>query len=189
MNDTHKIESSHKIKKEASPVRIITLSGLMAAVLCVLAPFAIPVGPVPISLTTLILYISLYVLGRKKTLISYGIYLLLGLLGLPVFSGFSGGIGKLLGPTGGYLMGFIFLILITGTIIDRRPKWPVALGGMLLGAIACYAFGTSWLAHQTGMNFTAALFAGVIPFIPGDLFKIAMALFYGPKIRKRISEG
>lgn len=74
----------------------------------------IPISPVPITLTNLVLFISLYILSWKEALISYILYLLLGICGLPVFSGFSGGIGKLAGPTGGYLAGFIFLILIAG---------------------------------------------------------------------------
>ena len=85
----------------------ITMTALMAAVTCILAPLSIPIGPVPISFTNLAIYLSLYLLGWKKGTISYLIYLLLGLVGLPVFSGFTGGPAKLAGPTGGYIIGFI----------------------------------------------------------------------------------
>ena len=78
----------------------ITMTALMAAVTCILAPLSIPIGPVPISFTNLAIYLSLYLLGWKKGTISYLIYLLLGLVGLPVFSGFTGGPSKLAGPTG-----------------------------------------------------------------------------------------
>ena len=77
-------------------------TAFMAAVTCILAPLSIPIGPVPISLTNLAIYLSLYLLNWKRGTISYCLYLLIGLAGLPVFSGFSGGIGKLAGPTGGY---------------------------------------------------------------------------------------
>ena len=85
----------------------ITITALMTAVTCILAPMSIPIGPVPISFTNLAIYLSLYLLVWKKGTISYLIYLLIGLVGLPVFSGFTGGPAKLAGPTGGYIIGFI----------------------------------------------------------------------------------
>ena len=104
--------------------RKLVLIALMTAITCIFAPMAIPipVSPVPISLTNLVIMISIYVLGFKDATISYIVYLLLGLVGLPVFSGFTGGLGKLAGPTGGYLIGFIFLALISGLFVDKFPK-------------------------------------------------------------------
>lgn len=169
--------------------KTMALIALMAAVTCILGPLslAIPISPVPISFTNLAVYFTIYVLGTKKGTISYLIYLLLGLVGLPVFSGFSGGAGKLFGPTGGYLIGFIFMALICGIFIE---KWPAKLYlhfvGMILGTAVCYLFGTIWLAFQANMDFSAALAAGVIPFIPGDLVKIIIALLAGPIIRKQL---
>lgn len=169
--------------------KTMALIALMAAVTCILGPLslAIPISPVPISFTNLAVYFTIYVLGTKKGTISYLIYLLLGLVGLPVFSGFSGGAGKLFGPTGGYLIGFIFMALICGIFIE---KWPAKLYlhfvGMILGTAVCYLFGTIWLAFQANMDFSAALAAGVIPFIPGDLVKIVIALLAGPVIRKQL---
>ena len=78
----------------------MTVTALMTAVTCILAPLSIPIGPVPISFTNLAIYLSLYLLGWKRGTISYLVYLLIGLVGVPVFSGFTGGIGKLAGPTG-----------------------------------------------------------------------------------------
>ena len=89
---------------------------------CVLAPFSIPVGPVPISLTTLVIYISVYLLGWKMASLSCFVYILIGMAGLPVFSGFSGGPGKLAGPTGGYIIGFIPMAVITGMMISPCEK-------------------------------------------------------------------
>jgi len=92
----------------------MVLMALFAALTCVLAPLAVPIGPVPISLTNLVIYFSLYVLGWQRATITYIVYLLLGLVGLPVFSGFEGGVGKVAGPTGGYLIGFIFMAIVCG---------------------------------------------------------------------------
>ncbi len=169
--------------------KTMALIALMAAVTCILGPLslAIPISPVPISFTNLAVYFTIYVLGTKNGTISYLIYLLLGLVGLPVFSGFSGGAGKLFGPTGGYLIGFIFMAVICGIFVE---KWPAKLYlhfiGMILGTAVCYLFGTIWLAFQANMDFSAALAAGVIPFIPGDLVKIIIALLAGPIIRKQL---
>lgn len=102
--------------KASVSTRYLVSTALMTAVLCILAPMSIPipVSPVPISLTNLVLYFGLFLLPWKQMFLSYVVYMLLGICGLPVFSGFSGGLGKLIGPTGGYLAGFLFLIVIAG---------------------------------------------------------------------------
>ena len=98
----------------------MAVTALMTAVTCILAPLSIPIGPVPISLTNFAIYLALYLLDWKKGTVSYIIYLLLGLVGLPVFSGFTSGPGKLFGPTGGYLIGFIPMAIIAGMVINRK---------------------------------------------------------------------
>ena len=169
----------------------MAVTALMTAVTCILAPLSIPIGPVPISLTNFAIYLSLYLLDWKKGTISYILYLLLGLVGLPVFSGFTGGIGKLAGPTGGYLIGFIFLALIAGFFIDGividkfSQRW-IQILGMIVGTAICYAFGTAWFCIQAGYTVSAALAVCVIPFIPADLIKMVIAMIIGPEIRKRL---
>lgn len=159
----------------------------MTAVTCILGPMSVPIGPVPLTLTNFVLYLTVILLGRAKAAVSYLVYLLIGLVGIPVFSGFSGGPGKLLGPTGGYLIGFLFLVLTAGFFVDRFPgKLPMYFLGMVLGTAVTYLFGTVWLAWQGGMSFSAALAAGVLPFLAGDFLKIAAALCVGPVIRKRL---
>lgn len=160
---------------------------LMAALLCILGPLSIPIGLIPIAFTNLAIYISLYVLGGKKGTLSTIIYLLVGLAGLPVFSGFSGGPAKLLGPTGGYLIGYIFMALIAGYFIDHSyNKKSLAILGMIIGTGILYIIGTLWLAYQANITISAALAAGVIPFIPGDLAKILISAYIGPLIRNRL---
>lgn len=167
----------------------IAVIGVMAAVMCILGPLSIPVGPVPISFTNLAVFITLYVLGTKKGTISYLIYLLIGIVGVPVFSGYTSGPAKLLGPTGGYLIGFIFMAIIAGLFIDYFIERPVmCLLGMILSTIVVYIFGTAWLAYEAQMTFYAALAAGVLPFIIGDLIKILIAMFIGPKIRTALQK-
>jgi len=171
--------------------KTLVLIGMMTAITCILGPLsiAIPISPVPISLTTLAIYFTAALLGLKNGTISYLVYLMLGFIGLPVFSNFSAGPAKLLGPTGGYLIGFIFLALVTGYFADRfKDQRSMYILGMLIGTMITYAFGTGWLALQADLTFKAALFAGVIPYIPGDTVKIAVAAFYGPIIKKRIIE-
>lgn len=171
-------------------VQTMSLIGLMTALTCVLGPLAIPLpfSPVPISFTNLAVYLAVYVLGMKAGAVSYLVYLLLGMAGLPVFSGFTGGIGKLAGPTGGYLIGFIFMAVIAGFFIDYFPgKKLLHAAGLILGTGVCYLFGTIWLAHQLGISFTAALASGVIPYLPGDTAKIVFALIIGSRLRREIS--
>ncbi len=167
----------------------IALVGLMTAVICVLGPisFPLPISPVPISLGLLGVLLAVYLLGIKWGTVSCLIYLLLGLVGVPVFTGFTGGASKLFGPTGGYLVGYIFLALIAGLFISKWPgKWPLHLVGMILGVAVCYLFGTLWLGHLLECTFMEALWMGVIPYIPADLVKIAITLLLGGLIRKRL---
>ena len=164
----------------------ITMTALMAAVTCILAPLSIPIGPVPISFTNLAIYLSLYLLGWKKGTISYLIYLLLGLVGLPVFSGFTGGPAKLAGPTGGYIIGFIAMAIIAGLVIDHFHQPWLQLIGMIVGTIICYVLGTAWFCFEAKSTVSGALSICVFPFIPGDLIKMIIAMLIGPAIKKRL---
>lgn len=181
------IEENVKTNKKRLTIQQMAVIAIMTAVTCVLAPFSLPIGLVPISLATLAIYFSLYVLGWKKAVISCFIYLLIGLAGVPVFSGFGSGPAKLFGPTGGYLIGYLALAVIAGLFIDRFGNHMLlCLLGMILGTLACYALGTVWLSYQAHMDVKAALMAGMIPFIPGDIAKMVIAMLVGPVIRKQL---
>ena len=173
----------------------MAMTALMAAVTCVLAPMAIPIGPVPISFTNLAIYLSLYLLGWKRGTVllgwkrgtvSYLVYVLIGAVGVPVFSGFTGGLGKLAGATGGYIVGFIPMAVIAGLVIDRYRNRGLQLAGMIVGTAVCYAFGTAWFCFVMDSTPMAALSLCVIPFIPGDLVKMLLAMWVGPMIRRRL---
>lgn len=175
-------------------VKNLTLIALMTAVICILSPFSIQIviSPVPITLGVFAIYLTLMLLGMKRGTVSCLLYILLGLVGIPVFSGFSGGAGKLLGPTGGYIIGYIFLALIAGFFIDRffvcdwPNRWYLCLAGMVLGTAICYLFGTVWLAYQMELSFSEALAMGVLPYIPADLIKMVLALLVGIPLRKAL---
>lgn len=163
----------------------MVLIALMTAVTCVLGPLSIPLpfSPVPISLTNFAIFLAIFVLGMKNGTISFIIYLLLGAIGVPVFSSFRGGLQVLAGPTGGYLIGFIFLALIMGFALDHfdRKLVPTIIG-MIIGMAVCYAFGTVWLAKLLSLSFKEGLMMGVIPYLPGDAAKIIIAAIVEPKL-------
>lgn len=170
-------------------IRQLTLVGLMTAIICILGPisFPVPISPVPISLGTLAIYFVLTVLGMKLGTLSVLIYLLLGLAGLPVFTGFTGGPGKLFGPTGGYLIGYLFMALTAGFFLDKKKSSLfLSVLGMLLGTAVLYLFGSVWLAYQASLTLPQALMAGVVPYLPGDLVKLVLAMFLGLQVRKRL---
>ena len=170
-------------------VKTIAVIGVLTAVTCILAPLSIPIGDVPISLTNLVIYFGLYILGTRRETVSYIVYLLIGLVGVPVFSGFTAGPAKMFGPTGGYLIGFIPMAVIAGIFIEKSGrKLVLGMIGMILGTIVCYLFGTGWLAYQAGMTFYQALAAGVLPFIVGDLVKMVICAVVGPQIRRRLEQ-
>lgn len=176
---------THSQSNTGTLVRI----GLVTAVTCILAPLSIPLpfSPVPLSLTNFVLYISIFILGWKSATISYLVYLLLGTVGLPVFSGFAGGLGKLAGPTGGYLVGMIFLTVISGSIAKRYSRKPVIIFlGMLLGSAVNYLFGTLWLCIQLHFSFLEGLMTGVVPYIVFDIAKMVIALVIGTTVQKRL---
>lgn len=188
------------MNKNLSINRIVSIA-LMTAVICVLSPFAIaiPVSPVPISLATFAIYLTVIILGWEDGTISVLVYMLLGFAGAPVFTGFTGGAGKVLGPTGGYIIGYIFLAFIEGAFVDGARKarpYEETVGasytsatmliGMVLGTIVLYVIGTIWLMRQAGLTLVAALSAGVLPFIVGDIVKMIVALFAGSKIRSAL---
>ena len=169
------------------PIRQLCFVALMSAVMCLLGPLAIPIGPVPISAMTLIIYLTMYVLGMKLATVSCMIYLLLGFVGVPVFAGYTGGAAKLLGATGGYLVGYICLTLIGGFIMERfsyKRIWCIV--GMVLGKAVLYAFGTVWFMILMECGLGYALSSCVVPFLIGDLAKIVLAELVGQEVRKRL---
>ena len=169
-------------------IRQLSTVGLMTAVICLLGPLAIG-GPVPVSLGMLGIYLAASILGMKLGTLSVAIYILLGLAGVPVFVNFTAGAGKLFGPTGGYIIGYIFMALICGFFADRwSGKIMMIFPGMVLGTFVCYLFGSAWLAFQMSLTVPQALAAGAVPYIPFDLIKLFLALILGGQVRRRLKK-
>ena len=183
--------------KSLTDTRRLTLCAVMAAVMCVLAPISIPIGPISITGGTLAIYLTVYLLGGVWGAVSTLVYLLVGMVGLPVFSNYMGGISRLAGPTGGYLIGYLPMALLAGAVVElslRRFKdqggkgaalaLAVQFVGMIAATAVLYAFGTAWYCLQAGVDLQAALAACVIPFIPCDLIKMVAALVVGVPVRR-----
>lgn len=167
----------------------MTACALMAALMCVLCPVSVPIGPIPISLSILVLIVTTLVLGTWRALVSYTVYLLLGAVGMPVFSGFQGGLAKLAGPTGGYLVGFFLIILIGGLVMEwSRRNVLLTMLGMAAGVAADYVLGTAWFVFQTQSTLAHALEVCVYPFIPIDLVKIVVGVLFGTLVWKALSK-
>lgn len=170
-------------------VQKMAIIALMTAVLCILAPISIPVfiSPVPISLGVLAIYLTAYVLSPLDATISVIIFILLGTFGLPVFSGYSGGLSKLVGPTGGYIIGFLFTVYISSLFIHMKKGIIFDVIGMITGLALCYILGTIWFSYQQGKGFIASLLLCVVPFLIGDAIKIIVAVILGTQINKRLA--
>lgn len=167
--------------------RDITMTALLAAMICISAPWSVPVGPVPVTLATFAVYLSGASAGWKRGGLAVLVYVLLGAAGMPVFSGFSGGVQKLFGVTGGYILGYIPCALLAGLMTDKfsGAGW-AAPTGMILGTLVLYAMGTVWFMLQTNNPLSATLLTCVVPFLAGDACKIILASLLAPRLRKLI---
>lgn len=181
------MQTSGETKQKLS-VHSFTRIALVTAVICILAPLALPIGPVPISLATLAIYLGLYLLSWKEATLSCMVYILLGAVGLPVFSAFTGGVAKLVGPTGGYILGYLPMAVVGGFVISRTRNPLFQFLGLAAGTAVLYALGTAWFCYVTKATFAAGLSGCVLPFIPGDLVKIAAAMMLGPQLKRKISK-
>lgn len=184
-----------------SKVLFITTTALMTAVICVLAPFSvpIPVSETPITLATFAVYLAACILGFKRGTLAVIIYILIGAAGVPVFSNWGSGLAKLTGPTGGYLIGYIFIAVFTGIASDivfkcDRKKFPKAgkavilAVGMIIGTAVCYIIGTFWMKHLLSLSTKAAFASGVIPYIPLDSIKIIVSAVISMAVRSNLEK-
>ncbi len=171
-------------------VKVMVEVALVTALLCILCPWQIPLGfsPVPISLAVFAVMIGVYAIGWKLGTLACLLYILLGLVGVPVFAGFSAGLPKLAGPTGGYILGYLLVAIVTGLAVEKfEEKIWVHIIGMVLGVALCYILGTIWfLQVMEEQTLASALSMCVIPFIPADAVKIVVAAIVGPIIRRQL---
>jgi len=163
------------------------LAALFTAIICAVAPFSLAIGPIPLTFATLVIYLVAGVLGWKYGVLSVILYVLMGAIGLPVFTNFEGGFHKIAGVTGGYIIGYIPCVLATGLITEafKKKLWAYVFG-MLIGTILLYTCGTAWFMLQTGSTLAVSLALCVIPFLIGDTLKMLIACFIAPQIRKAL---
>lgn len=194
------IYRQHK-KEIPMKIRSMVLTSLFAALIAAGAYISIPLAPVPITLQTLFIITAGLLGGKRIGLSAVAVYLAAGAAGLPVFSGGTGGIAHLVGPTGGFLFGSLISVLIAGTFSDistgltedTRKATILLFLGAFLAAAAVYIPGLPWLKAATGLTWAKTFSVGMIPFIPGDLLKAAAAaavarIFY-ERITEFLSEG
>ncbi|MDR3263978.1 MAG: biotin transporter BioY [Clostridiales bacterium] len=171
----------------------IAIYALFAALTAICAQINIPIQPVQITFGVFAVLCAGALLGPKHGTISIAVYVLLGLVGVPVFGYFKGGITVLLGSTGGYIVGYIAMAWVTGFFVGLFRKkfgeklWIYFLP-MILGVLACYVFGVAWLMISLNMKFKAALISGFVPFLPGDALKIALSAVFVYKIKPRLNK-
>jgi biotin transport system substrate-specific component len=169
-------------------LRMTVYASLMAALTAAGALIAIPIGPVPIVLQNLFVFLSGLLLGPRWGTASIGIYLLAGALGLPVFAGGVGGIGHFAGPTGGYLLGYLPAVYVIGLISCGSKKHAlIDIMAMVAGSLIVYALGLLWLKILTKMTVAKTLAMGMFPFLPGDGLKIAAAVPIAKALRPIIN--
>jgi len=163
----------------------LTLSALLCALCALLAQIHIPLPPVPVSLSLLAVHLCGALLGRRWGAAAVGAYVVLGAAGVPVFAGFTGGLGVLFGPTGGFLFGYILCAWLDGALIARLGASRRALlVSLAAGTAACYGSGALWFMLTTGTALWGALSACVLPFVPGDIVKIALAAALCLRLKK-----
>lgn len=173
-------------------VKELVYTAIMSVAIAVCSWISIP-SEVPFTLQTFAVFCSLCILGGHSGFFAVMVYILLGAIGIPIFSGFTGGIGILLGPTGGYILGFLLIAAIyrIGEKISKG-SYIVSTVSMTVGLIFCYAFGTLWFVYSYAntakeIDWSSALKMCVLPFIIPDLAKMVFAVIFSNKIKKHIN--
>ena len=166
----------------------MALCGLFAAVLAVCAWIAIPAGDMVITLQTFGIFLTLGLLGGKRGTVTIAVYLILGAVGVPVFSGFRGGLGALLGTTGGYIFGFMLTSLVYWLITSVADTPAIWLAAMVLGLLLCYGCGSIWYMTRylstDGITLGAVLLKCVVPYLLPDGIKVTLAWLLTKRLKR-----
>mgnify|MGYP000877094572 CR=1 FL=1 len=170
------------------PTKFIILSGLFAAIMALLAQISIPIpfSPVPITGQMFGVFLAATILGGRWGAFSMLTYIFMGAIGLPVFSFAQGGIHMLLGPTGGYLWGFIPGSYLLGQFIEKRESYFSMLTGMFICIGVIHSLGALQLAVISGLNLRQTIMLGIIPFLPMDILKAVAAAGFSLAVRRRL---
>lgn len=173
--------------KESTTVKY-TVCALFVAFISICSQIAIHIGPIPISMSLLAIFMAGLILGMKYGTLSVIVYILLGITGMPVFAGAKGGFAVILGPTGGFLIGYILCAMIVGYVSGRFVNKKIYMViGMVISVVVCYIPGILWYYIITGNTISMSIKLCVIPFILGDIIKIIISLALYSKISKRLN--
>lgn len=165
------------------------ITAFCAAIIAVLAQVIIPLPVIPITGQTLAIGLVVTILGLKYGTLSVLLYIALGAIGLPVFQSFTGGLGILVGPTGGYIVGFIFAALVMGAYLQTfSVTYKHAIIANLLGMIVTLLFGAVWLKMMNDLSWQAAFVGGVAPFLVVGVIKAVLAAWLGVTVRQRLTQ-
>lgn len=167
--------------------RDIALMGMLLGIMVISSWISIPMT-VPFTLQTFAIFLTILLLGTWKGFFVVLAYIVLGLIGLPVFSGFKSGFAAIAGPTGGYILGFLLTAIVTGKLLEFLPDKKIyRYLSMFIGLVVCYSFGTFWFVNmytKSAMNFSKALSLCVIPFVIPDILKILLADYIASLLKK-----
>ena len=179
------------VKRNIFTTKDLVMTALMSVIIAVCSWISIPIGTVPFTLQTFAVFLSMLVLGGKRGTFAVLVYMMLGAVGIPVFSGFKGGIGVILGTTGGYMLGFIIIGLVymlAEKLSDENSI--ICISSLVIGLLLCYAFGTAWFikvySETKEIDVMTALKWCVIPFIIPDIAKLGFAVLISGKVKKYV---
>lgn len=164
----------------------LTITAIFAAIICILSVITVPIGTIPISLSLFAIILTAISLGAKRGVLSVIVYILIGSLGIPVFSGFKGGLHILFGPTGGFIFSYIFVALIVSFASQKTNKKLTLFLFSLLSLAICYLIGSFQYALISKVSFYNSLTVCVFPFIIFDILKALLAVNIGLKLKKII---
>lgn len=166
-------------------IQEMTYCALFAALLAICSQIQIPLPLIPINLAIFAVVLCGGLLCPVCALLAVGVYVLLGLVGVPIFAGFKAGVGTLFGNTGGYIVGYVLAAFITAVLRQRWGETFLRLcGAMVVGVAVCYVFGTIWFMALSGNSLWVSLSYCVLPFLPGDALKILLAALLTGRLKK-----
>ena len=166
----------------------LILCAFFAALSAALSQIVIPIGPVPIVLTHISIFMSVGLLGVKYGVLSQVVFVFTGAVGIPVFHGFSGGMGVIFGPTGGFIAGYVACAFVTGILISKFGTGvKIMIPAMCAGWVATYSLGIPWFMYVTNMNLQTTLLYMAV-FLPGDLLKTICSIVLITRLRKALSD-
>lgn len=164
----------------------LVLAALMTALTVVCAQIHIPLPPVPVSLSLFAVCLCGAIMGARWGAFSMAAYVLLGVIGLPVFAGFHGGPSALFGPTGGFILGYIPCAYISGSLCKGQSRIRYLALSMFAATLVCYVPGLLWLKLVSGVTWQAAFTTGMLPFLPGDCLKALLAAMLAKRLRSAL---